>query len=148
MPAAAKLTRDSSVFMDDSRSVGARFRAQIRWKLVVVAPQPVLLLLLLSCLKPRVFWPVEGQRLVNVPSIKGPPPPRQRRIRRKTQLIQLLNNTSNRANLPRSGRLVQSRIGVNCCLNISVWLQTIGGRVGWSIFIASRRCRAGAQPAP
>jgi hypothetical protein len=41
-PAAAKLTRDSSVFMDDNGSQRARFRAHIRWKLVLVAPWPVL----------------------------------------------------------------------------------------------------------
>jgi hypothetical protein len=35
---------DSGVFMDDKGSLRAQFGAQIRWKLVLVGPPPVLLL--------------------------------------------------------------------------------------------------------
>ena len=40
-----KINEDSSVFMDDNGSLRVGFRARIRRKRVLIAPQPVLLLL-------------------------------------------------------------------------------------------------------
>jgi len=45
MPDAPKINEDSSVFMDDNGSLRVGFRARIRRKRVLIAPQPVLLLL-------------------------------------------------------------------------------------------------------